>query len=260
MNVLPLFKTHYSLGRSILTLNAAEKELDASYPVSVFDIAKQHSLSQVTVVDDSISGFLEAHQNAKKAKVKLVFGVQLRVVGNIEQKDENTLKSLSKVIVFMKNTAGYADLIKITSCASKKGFYYKPNIDWKHLGGLWSDNLTLAIPFYDGFIAKNMLHGNVIVPDFGFAKSQPTFLYEESALPFDGLIQRKVAAYAGSIGAPMLQARSIFYYRREDFLAYLTFRCIHERTNLEKPEIEHCSSDSFCFEMWQAQEATPTTI
>jgi hypothetical protein len=92
MNVLPLFKSQYSVGRSILTLAAQSKELDSNYPVSIFDIAKQHNLDQVIVVDDSISGFLEAHQNAKKAKVKLDYGVQLRCMQDIDNKSDASLK------------------------------------------------------------------------------------------------------------------------------------------------------------------------
>jgi len=254
MKVLPLFKSQYSLGRSILTLEAPDdkKGLQDDYPVSIFEIAKKYQLPQVTVVDDSISGFLEAHQNAKKAKVKLIYGIQLRCMENIENKSDASLKTISKIIILMKNTNGYKDLIKITSCASKKGFYYKPNIDFAHLKKLWTKNLSLAIPFYDSFLFKNTLEGYLCVPNFSF--TQPVFFLENSGLPFDKLIQDKVRAYADSTGAPTMLVRSVYYFKRDDFLAYLTFRCIHNRTSLDKPELEHCSSDSFSFEEYEEQE------
>lgn len=259
MDVLPIFKTHYSLGRSILTLAAPSKNgINFNYPISVFDIAAKHELSQVTIVDDSISGFLEAHQNSQKAKVKIVYGVQMRCMENIENKNEDALKTISKIIVFMKNTNGYRDLLRITSCAAKKGFYYKPNIDFSHLKSMWTENLVLAIPFYDSFLFKNALEGHLCVPNFSFA--EPTFFLENSGLPFDKLIQDKVRTYAASIGADILPARSIYYYKKQDFLSYLTFRCIHERTKLEKPELEHLSSDWFCFEEWQKQETNSETV
>ena len=260
MNVLPLFKTQYSVGRSILTLAAPAKDgkLDENYPVSVFDVAVKHNLEQVTVVDDSVSGFLEAHQNAKKAKLKLVFGVKLRCMENIETKSDASLKTISKVIVFIKNTQGYKDLIKITSCAAKKGFYYKPNIDFAHLKALWTENLSLAIPFYDSFLFRNTLEGYLCVPNFSF--TQPAFFIENSGLPFDKLLQEKVRAYAKSIKASVIPTRSIYYYQRADFLAYLTFRCIHARTELSKPELEHMSSDWFCFSEWDNQENGRTPV
>lgn len=251
MKVLPIFRTHYSLGRSIITLAAPNKEFDPNYPLSVFDIAKKHDLQQVVVVDESVSGFLEALQNSEKAKVKLIYGLQLRCMDSITIKSESSLKTIHKLIVFIKNAAGYADLIKIASCAAKEGFYYKPNIDLTHLKKLWTDNLKLAVPFYDSFLFKNSIEGSICVPNFSFA--QPTFFIEDSGLPFDGLLKKKVEAYASSFNMPTQLARSIYYYQRSDFTSYLTFRCINERTTLDKPQLEHMSSDNFCFECWKEQ-------
>jgi DNA polymerase-3 subunit alpha len=249
LKVLPLFKTQYSIGKSILTLAAPDK-LDRSYPVSIFDIAKEHKLSEVVVVDDSISGFLEAHQNAKKAGIKLVYGLQLRCMENIESKSEASLKTIHKLVIFIKNNQGYKDLIKISSTAAKKGFYYKPNIDMAHLKTLWTENLMLGVPFYDSFLFNNTLYGYRCVPTFF---TPPVFFLENSDLPFDNLIQQKVKSYAETSGAEIIPSRSIYYYKKDDFLAYLTFRCINERTLLEKPELEHMSSNLFCFEEWENQ-------
>jgi len=178
MNVLPLFKSQYSLGRSILTLTETNKEgvISKNYPVSIFDIAKVHGLKEVVVVDNSISGFLEAYTNSRKAGVKLIFGLQLSFIADIAQKSEDSIKTRHKAIVLAKRTTGYKKLMKISSIACTKGFYYRPNIDFHHLKKLWSDDLLLVIPFYDSFLHKNNLNGGLCVPDFSFAK--PTFLIE----------------------------------------------------------------------------------
>jgi DNA polymerase III alpha subunit len=49
----------------------------------------------------------------------------------------------------------------------------------------------------------------------------------------------------------VVKAQSIYYENKEDFLAYLTFRCISERTTLSKPNLEHCSSNEFCAESFK---------
>jgi len=261
MNVLPLFKSQYSLGKSILTLANTEKEkdkLDPLYPISIFDIAEKYKLEKIVLVDESISGFLEAQQTAKKRKIDFIYGLLLRCMENIESKNEASLKTISKVIVFIKNTQGYKDLIKISSLASKQGFYYKPNIDFHHLKKMWTENLLLAIPFYDSFLARNTLEGYRCVPNFSFTK--PIFFIENSGLPFDPLLQAKVTDYVSTIGAEILPSRSIYYFKKDDFLAYLTFRCIHERTSLEKPQLDHCSSDYFSFETWEEQNNNPKGV
>jgi DNA polymerase-3 subunit alpha len=254
MEVMPLFKSQYSVGKSILTLAESEipkKPLDRTYPVSVFDIAKEHKLGEVVLVDDSISGFLEAHQNAKKTGVKLIFGLKLRCMEDIGNKSDASLKTIHKLIIFIKNNQGYKDLIKISSLAAKEGFYYKPNIDMTNLKRLWTENLILGIPFYDSFLFNNSIYGHLCVPSF-FTK--PVFFIENSQLPFDAIIQKRVENYAKSMGGEVIPARSIYYYRKDDFVAYLTFRCINDRTSLDKPEFEHMSSDNFSFEQWEHQQ------
>ena len=37
----------------------------------------------------------------------------------------------------------------------------------------------------------------------------------------------------------------------KDFKSYLTFRCINNRTTLDKPNFEHMCSDKFSFESWK---------
>ena len=43
--------------------------------------------------------------------------------------------------------------------------------------------------------------------------------------------------------------------RKKDFKAYLTFRCINKRSTLDKPELEHMTSNEFCMESWKEKNA-----
>ena len=46
----------------------------------------------------------------------------------------------------------------------------------------------------------------------------------------------------------MIHSKSIYYKLKKDFLAYMTFKCINNRTTLEKPNMDHLSSNEFCWE------------
>ena len=72
MKVLPIFKSHYSLGKSILTLDKPKGNL-IDYPISCFDLCIQNKLENLIVVDSSISGLLELNKNAKENKINLYF-------------------------------------------------------------------------------------------------------------------------------------------------------------------------------------------
>jgi DNA polymerase III alpha subunit len=113
----------------------------------------------------------------------------------------------------------------------------------------WSDDLLLCVPFYDSFIYNNTLKNFICVPNFSFTK--PIVFIENNDLPFDFIIKNKMLNFVKENNLEVLLVKSIYYKNKKDFKSYLTFRCINNRTTLNKPEIEHMSSDSFSFEEWK---------
>jgi hypothetical protein len=59
--IVPLFKSHCSLGRSILTLDKPKDEKNPEVSDSVFDIASEEGLKEVFLVEDNMTGFLQAY-------------------------------------------------------------------------------------------------------------------------------------------------------------------------------------------------------
>jgi DNA polymerase-3 subunit alpha len=250
MEVLPLFKSHFSIGRSILTLEDEEKE--DNQPDSIIDIAKDNHLKEINLVEDNMTSFLQAYTNTKKYNIKLRYGLRISINDDMNEKSEEARQKTSKIVIFFKNEQGYKDLIKIFSTAAKDGFYYEPRIDFKTLKSLWSDkNLILCIPFYDSFIFNNTLRSMVCVPDLEFTK--PILFIENNSLPFDHIIKDKVLAYAKANKLEILNTKSIYYKDAKDFKAYLTFRCINNRTTLNKPELAHMTSNRFSFESFSTK-------
>src|ERR1019366_9529515 len=149
-----------------------------------------------------------------------------------------------KINVWLLNSDGYSDLCKLVSCANVDGFYYIPRIDEENLSRLLTKNLSVTIPFYDSFLANNLLRFNTCV--FNYEKFDPLFFLEDNSLPFDFLIRDKV----NSLKVPIQEAKSIFYYKKEDVEAYQVLRCLSKRSTLEKPNLNYFSSDEFCFESY----------
>ena len=250
MQKLPLFKSHYSLGKSILTLNKPAGNIDQP-SVSIVDLVTHAKLDFMCLVEDNMTSFLEASKHCQDKKLKLIYGLRLNVTENALAQDEASLKKRAKYVIFAKNNAGYKALIKIWSFAAKEGFYYTPCIDFAHLKKFWNENLVLAVPFYDSFLNLNAFEAHVHIPEFDVIK--PIFLLESNDLPFDPHLREKVASYASKNGFETLEAQSIYYKSKLDFIAYLTFKCINNRTDIEKPEFDHLGSDSFNYERWLAE-------
>lgn len=220
-------------------------------PDSIIDICAENEIKDLFLVDNNMSGFLQAYINSEEAGIKLIFGLKVLVGPDKEDKTEESLKKFSKFIIFAKNAAGYKRLIKIYSDAAVNGFYYTPRTDFKFLKSIWSEkDLSLCVPFYDSFIFKNVLENYICVPELDF--TEPTFFIEDNDLPFDEIIRNKIIEFSeGKEG--LVKVKSIYYKDKKDFMAYLTFRCINNRSSLEKPNLDHMCSNQFCFENWKEQ-------
>lgn len=245
MEVLPLFKSHYSIGRSILTLEDEEKE--ENQPDSIIDIAKDNKLKEIYLVEDNMTSFLQAYTNTKKYDINLRYGLRITITDDIKDKTEDSRQKNCKFVIFFKNQDGYKNLINIFTTAAKDGFYYEPRIDYKTLKSLWDEkNLLLVIPFYDSFIFNNTLKGSVCVPDIEFTK--PILFIENNNLPFEHIVKAKVLNFSKTNNLKTIETKSIYYKNKKDFKAYLTFRCINNRSTLNKPELQHMTSNRFSFE------------
>jgi len=248
MTKIPLFKSHYSIGKSILTLEYRSKEQrKPENRDSIIEICEESGINNAFVIDDHIGGILEATQSAKKAKIDLRYGLKLCIVDDINEKSDKTKRKLWKGIVLLKHPDGYKNLMKISSKASVDGFYYSPRIDMENIKALWDEKtLKFALPFYDSFLFENLFNFGGYMPSFDFA--DPIFFTEDNGLIYDDILRAKVKTYCSTNGYKHYDAQTICYNKRRDFKAYLTNRCIYERTKIQRPNLDMMMSDNFCVE------------
>tara|TARA_R110000868_G_scaffold166551_1_gene400585 strand:- start:152 stop:844 length:693 start_codon:yes stop_codon:yes gene_type:complete len=228
----PLFKTHFSIGRSILRLNDVER------------IAKKNNLEYIYFVEDSMTGFPAA---LKLLGDRMRFGLRL----SIFNEDENP-ESESKIIAFADGDEGCKDLYKLCT----QSFDEKIKTPWENF-----KNLKFAVPFYDSFLHKNLTTFSNCMPRL---PKDIHFLLERNDLPFDYLIEQKVRAYVLSNShlykeENMKLVKSIYYENKRDIEAFQTYKCICNRqpgrqANLSNPRLDHFGSDSFCIESWEEQK------
>ena len=100
--MLALFKSHYSIGKSILTLNDPSSVSDGG-PDSIFKIAKDNNLEQLILVEDSLIGFFEAYRRSNNLGIQLIFGLRLSMRNSKSEEDKT---SEHKIVIFAKNDDG----------------------------------------------------------------------------------------------------------------------------------------------------------
>lgn len=253
--VLPVFKTHYSIGKSILTLKPRSK-VEKGGADSVIDIAVDAGLKEVVLVEDAMHGFLEAKRNCEEEGLKLIFGIRINVHQKPKEESKDKKKKLSfdshKVVIMAKNDSGVKQLYKIYSSIYCD---HDGKITQENLMKLWdADNLIMVIPFYDSFLHHN---GFNYETNFVFNTDffNPIFFIESNDLPFDNLLKKEVESYAKTFNHSTQKAKSIFYRKRSDFTAFQTYKMISNRAfgkepSIQNPNLENCGSEEFCMESW----------
>jgi DNA polymerase III alpha subunit len=252
--IIPIFSSYYSIGRSILTLNKPSKE-EWPNSVSIFDIVKKHDLKSISIADDSMGGFYQAYKQSRDLKVKLHWGVFLNVINSLKDFQKQTS---SQVIVWLKNGDGYADLNRILHFMNTDGYrkdvnakgeeltYGYPYIDWDTLNQLFTSNLDCSIPFYSGFLKHNLFNFDNFANPI-FEKINPTFFINDQGLPFDPVLSNITQQYCKTNNAPCMLTKHIYYYEPFHAKSLLTMRAILNRGSMEKPECPHFSSNQFSF-------------
>jgi DNA polymerase III alpha subunit len=251
--MIPLFKSHFSIGKSILTLDDPKDVSDGGSD-SIFKIALDNGLKQIFLVEDSLVGFFEAYKKSKQLNIQLIFGLRLSMRNSALDEDEC---SEHKIIIFARNDEGCKLLNKIYSKAfcDFKGF-----LDYVSLKNFWNkDHLMMAIPFYDSFIHVNNFNFGNAIPDLSFAT--PVFFLENNNLALDDLLRKKILEFVNQEEVRKLEyktenTKTIYYKDKKDAASLMVYKIICNRSfgknrTLEKPELPHFCSNEFSFESWR---------
>jgi len=101
----------------------------------LIEAAKKYNMDSLALTDHGVMyGAIEFYKKAKKAGIKPIIGVEAYVARHgLEKKRSNIDKKPFHLILLAKNQTGYKNLLKLTSIAHLKGFYYKPRIDHEAL-------------------------------------------------------------------------------------------------------------------------------
>jgi DNA polymerase III alpha subunit len=244
--IIPVFYSDSS--QRALNVWWSEKDCTQNGPQSIVTLAKKAGLKEVYFVSPRMYDFPAALKLCEQNGLQLIFGLELWVCSNSEEHSEASIADESKVIIFMKNSEAYFDIIKLYSRVYThiENKYYKIRGSWSILKEFWTSNLLLAIAPFDGFHARNTLnHGSSIVPDF---PDKPIFLQEvNSGLPFESIINESLDNFAKS-EYEVVRVKTIYYNNYEDFRAWQVYRSIHLRSNFSNPEMNFCMSNQFCLE------------
>ncbi len=105
----------------------------------LINFGKENKLKALAISDHgNIFGAVKFFQQAQKAGIKPVLGIEMYFTENAKVKDVQN--KYHHLIIIVQNKTGYKNLCKLISFAYQEGFYFKPRIDYeileKHAEGL----------------------------------------------------------------------------------------------------------------------------
>jgi len=249
-NILPIFSSHYSVGRSILTLEDPSKIKTDEGPDSIFSILKEENINQLILLEDNMRSDIESFRYCEKNNIQLIYGVRV-YVNDLTFEAKKDLRK-HRLCIFARNSQGIFDLRKLFNAFSLKEDLFFTSDEIKKY---WTDNLKLVIPFYDSFLFYNTLTFTNMIFELDFYKDVEFFI-EDNHLGFDFILKNIVEKFCKDKYL-ISNVKSIYYKKEEDIDAYLTYKIACSRSlygkpkTLEEPGIDNFTSNEFCIESWR---------
>lgn len=229
--MVPLFKSQFSIGKSILT---SEK---------ILDIAQTNQLEKVILLEDTFYGFRVFNKLFQDEGIPFVFGLRISVVNTEGDYSEKP----SKLALFAKNNEGIGDLKRMFSNASldDRNSLILSDYDTSDF-----KNLKVCVPFYDSYIFNNLFYFGLSHIDIKHL--DPVYFIEDNNHPFDFQIKSII----DSLGVKTQAVKTILHRDKDDFAALQMYKAACNRSGgksptFQNPNLNHFCSDEFCWESYK---------
>ena len=129
---------------------------------NLFKKAKEYKMPAVAMTDHgNIFGAVDFYQHAQKYGIKPIIGCELYVAptSRFDKNAHATGETSYHLLVLVKDTHGYKNLMKLVSSAYLEGFYYRPRVD-KELLAQHNEGLIGMSACLHGEISNLLLKGN----------------------------------------------------------------------------------------------------
>ena len=123
------------------------------------DRAKELGMESLAITDHGVMyGTIEFYNKCKEAGIKPIIGLEAYIAPRgMEEKEGKVDADYHHLILLAQNDAGYKNLIKLTTEAHLRGFYYKPRIDLELLKK-YGEGLVALSGCQRGEIARALTH------------------------------------------------------------------------------------------------------
>jgi DNA polymerase-3 subunit alpha len=200
-------------------------------------------------------GAIEFYQKAKKAGIKPIVGVEAYIARNgMENKRAKIDEKPYHLVLLAANLEGYKNLIKITSAAHLKGFYYKPRIDLdflkKHSQGLIGLSACLQ-----GQVPRAILNEDLKLAERSALELQEIFgkgnfcleVQDHPNIPRQSEINNAIFQIGSKLDIPIVATNDLHYPSKEDDIYHDILICLQTKQKQSETNRMSYMGEDFSF-------------
>ncbi len=214
--------------------------------------AKSHGMDALAITDHGVLyGVIDFYKACVCEGINPIIGMEAYVAPrSMEDREGSKDREYAHLILLCKNQVGYINLMRLSTEAFLRGFYYKPRIDYKLLEecseGLICMSACLAgdIPQlllrgdYEGAKALALRLKTIFQDDFYIELQNHGLAEQQAVLP--GL-----ARIADEIGVKLIATNDVHYVYKEDAQVQDVLLCVQTNSFVDEQNRMRMDSDEF---------------
>ncbi len=253
--------THYSLLDGLTRID------------ELVNAAVEDGAPAVALTDHGVMyGAIEFYQKCKKAGIKPIIGVEAYLApGSRFDKTTKSDERSFHLLLLAKNTAGYKNLLKLTTLAHLEGYYYKPRIDWEilkeHSEGLIASTACLGGEIPHLIRAGNWEKTEKRILEYKELFGEGNFYLELQSHPdLEGQaeLNRELIRLSKKLDVPLVATNDLHYLRQEDWEAQDVLLCLQTKKKKDDKDRMRMEGQDFYYksakEMEEAFKEVPEAI
>lgn len=195
--------------------------------------AKELGMSAMAITDHGVMyGCVEFYKAAKEVGIKPIIGSEIYVASkSMHIKEQGRKNDTHHLVLLVKNSTGYNNLMKIVSAASIDGFYYKPRVDHDFLKE-HSEGLIALSACLGGEVQGNILKSNLEAAKESALFYKETFKegfyleLQNHGMREQIMVNENLIAMSKELDIPLVATNDIHYINKEDSRAHDILLCI----------------------------------
>jgi len=224
---------------------------------------KELGMRSIAITDHGVMyGCVEFYKEAKKQGIKPIIGCEIYVAAkSMHIKEADKENETHHLVLLVKNTKGYENLMHIVSAASIKGFYYKPRVDHEFLEK-YSEGIIASSACLGGEVQSYLLRGNYEKAKKVALEYRDIFkdgFYLE--LQYHGMqdqlkVNELLIKLSEDTGIPLICSNDTHYILQEDSKAHDVLLCIQTAKTVDDENRMRYPSDQFYLKSAEEMEKT----